>query len=131
MGLGRRAGLSGCPAGCLPSEEVDMLLQRCEGGVDAALQYAKNVAKYMKDLTGYLEKRMALGRRGPRGLWGGPAPHPCTHTAPRPPADMDFVKGLQKIMHNYRHSVMQEVGARGGMPRAAEGAGVRSPQATP
>lgn len=37
------------------------MLQRCEGGVDAALQYAKNISKYMKDLIGYLEKRTTLG----------------------------------------------------------------------
>uniref|UniRef100_A0A669Q341 Rho GTPase activating protein 45 n=1 Tax=Phasianus colchicus TaxID=9054 RepID=A0A669Q341_PHACC len=42
------------------AEEVDVMLQRCEGGVDAALQYAKNISKYMKDLIGYLEKRTAL-----------------------------------------------------------------------
>ncbi|XP_006764856.1 PREDICTED: minor histocompatibility protein HA-1 isoform X2 [Myotis davidii] len=71
-----------CDAGCLQPEEVDMLLQRCEGGVDVALHYAKNMAKYMKDLIGYLEKRTAL--------------------------EMDFAKGLQKIVHNCRQSVMQE-----------------------
>lgn len=48
------------------AEEVDVMLQRCEGGVDAALQYAKNISKYMKDLIGYLEKRTALGE-----TWGG------------------------------------------------------------
>ncbi|XP_023368390.1 rho GTPase-activating protein 45 isoform X3 [Otolemur garnettii] len=71
-----------CDMGCLPPEEVDLLLQRCEGGVDAALQYAKNMAKYMKDLIGYLEKRTTL--------------------------EMEFAKGLQKIVHNCRQSVMQE-----------------------
>ncbi|CAK6445718.1 unnamed protein product [Pipistrellus nathusii] len=71
-----------CDAGCLLPEEVDMLLQRCEGGVDVALNYAKNMAKYMKDIIGYLEKRSAL--------------------------EMDFAKGLQKIVHNCRQSVMQE-----------------------
>uniref|UniRef100_A0A287CX31 Rho GTPase-activating protein 45 n=1 Tax=Ictidomys tridecemlineatus TaxID=43179 RepID=A0A287CX31_ICTTR len=71
-----------CPTGCPPPEEVDVLLQRCEGGVDAALQYAKNMAKYMKDLIGYLEKRTAL--------------------------EMEFAKGLQKIVHNCRQSVMHE-----------------------
>lgn len=29
--------------------------------MDAALKYAKNMAKYMKDLISYLEKRTALG----------------------------------------------------------------------
>ncbi|XP_032990545.1 rho GTPase-activating protein 45 isoform X2 [Rhinolophus ferrumequinum] len=71
-----------CDAGCLLPEDVDKLLQRCEGGVDTALNYAKNMAKYMKDLIGYLEKRTAL--------------------------EMDFAKGLQKIVHNCRQSVMQE-----------------------
>lgn len=69
-------------AGCLPPEEVDVLLQRCEGGVDAALLYAKNMAKYMKDLIGYLEKRTVL--------------------------EIDFAKGLQKVVHSCRQSVMQE-----------------------
>uniref|UniRef100_A0A8C6E7D7 Rho GTPase activating protein 45 n=1 Tax=Moschus moschiferus TaxID=68415 RepID=A0A8C6E7D7_MOSMO len=83
-GLGRGgAWAEGClSAGCLSPEEVDTLLQRCEGGVDAALQYAKNMAKYMKDLIGYLEKRSTL--------------------------EMDFAKGLQKIVQNCRQSVMQE-----------------------
>lgn len=40
------------------------MLQRCEGGVDAALQYAKTISKYMKDLIGYLEKRTTLGEWG-------------------------------------------------------------------
>ena len=47
-----------------PAEEVDVMLQRCEGGVDAALQYAKTISKYMKDLIGYLEKRTTLGEWG-------------------------------------------------------------------
>ncbi|KAF6092283.1 Rho GTPase activating protein 45 [Phyllostomus discolor] len=71
-----------CETGCPLPEEVDMLLQRCEGGVDVALNYAKNMAKYMKDLIGYLEKRTVL--------------------------EMDFAKGLQKIVHNCRQSVTQE-----------------------
>ncbi|XP_054983156.1 rho GTPase-activating protein 45 isoform X1 [Sorex araneus] len=68
--------------GCPPPEEVDMLLQRCEGGVDAALQYSKSMAKYMKDLIGYLEKRTVL--------------------------EMEFAKGLQKIVQNCRQGITQE-----------------------
>ncbi|XP_045656157.1 rho GTPase-activating protein 45 isoform X2 [Ursus americanus] len=81
-GEGAAPSTDDCEAGCLAPEEVDMLLQRCEGGVDAALQYAKNMARYMKDLIGYLEKRTAL--------------------------EMDFAKGLQKIVHNCRQSFLQE-----------------------
>lgn len=43
------------------AEEVDMLLQRSEGGVDSALAYAKTISKYMKDLMSYVEKRTSLG----------------------------------------------------------------------
>ncbi|XP_006898071.1 PREDICTED: minor histocompatibility protein HA-1 [Elephantulus edwardii] len=68
--------------GCLPPEEVDMLLQRCEGGVDVALQYTKNMAKYMKDVITYLEKRIVL--------------------------ELEFSKGLQKLVHNCRQNVTQE-----------------------
>lgn len=42
-------------------EEVDVILQRSEGGVDSALLYAKTISKYMKDLMTYVEKRTSLG----------------------------------------------------------------------
>lgn len=42
-------------------EAADVILQRSEGGVDSALQYAKTIAKYMKDLISYVEKRTSLG----------------------------------------------------------------------
>ncbi|XP_063259296.1 rho GTPase-activating protein 45 isoform X2 [Prinia subflava] len=65
-----------------PAEEVDVMLQRCEGGVDAALQYAKTISKYMKDLIGYLEKRTTL--------------------------EMDFAKGLQKMANSCKQTISQE-----------------------
>ncbi|XP_036625374.1 rho GTPase-activating protein 45 isoform X2 [Trichosurus vulpecula] len=70
------------PYGCLSADDVDMVLQRCEGGVDVALQYAKNIAKYMKDLINYLEKRTTL--------------------------EMEFAKGLQKIVNSCRQTITQE-----------------------
>ncbi|XP_058138204.1 rho GTPase-activating protein 45 isoform X2 [Dasypus novemcinctus] len=79
---GEGPGMEDCDAGCPAPEEVDTLLQRCEGGVDAALRYAKDMAKYLKGLTAYLEKRTAL--------------------------ELEFGKGLQKIAHNCRQSVTQE-----------------------
>ncbi|XP_078412062.1 rho GTPase-activating protein 45-like isoform X1 [Cetorhinus maximus] len=69
-------------SGSLSAEEVDIILQRSEGGVEAALQYAKVVSKYMKDLISYLEKRTAL--------------------------EMDFAKGLTKLIHTCRHTITQE-----------------------
>lgn len=43
------------------AEEVDVILQRSEGGVDSALLYAKTISKYTKDLISYVEKRTSLG----------------------------------------------------------------------
>ncbi|XP_074161208.1 rho GTPase-activating protein 45 isoform X5 [Sminthopsis crassicaudata] len=70
------------PYGCLLADDVDVVLQRCEGGVDVALQYAKNIAKYMKDLIYYLEKRTML--------------------------EMEFAKGLQKIVNSCKQTITQE-----------------------
>ncbi|XP_051666873.1 rho GTPase-activating protein 45 isoform X3 [Manacus candei] len=64
------------------AEEVDVMLQRCEGGVDAALQYAKTISKYMKDLISYLEKRTTL--------------------------EMEFAKGLQKMANSCKQTMSQE-----------------------
>ncbi|XP_056368403.1 rho GTPase-activating protein 45 isoform X1 [Oenanthe melanoleuca] len=65
-----------------PAEEVDVMLQRCEGGVDAALQYTKTISKYMKDLIGYMEKRTVL--------------------------EMEFAKGLQKMANSCKQTISQE-----------------------
>lgn len=43
------------------------MLQRCEGGVDAALQYAKTISKYMKDLIAYMDKKTNQGEWGDSG----------------------------------------------------------------
>ncbi|XP_069072556.1 rho GTPase-activating protein 45 isoform X2 [Pleurodeles waltl] len=68
--------------GCPSAEEVDIMLQRSEGGVDAALHYSKSISKYMKDLIYYLEKRTTL--------------------------EMEFAKGLQKLVHTCRQTITQE-----------------------
>ncbi|RMC00948.1 hypothetical protein DUI87_22635 [Hirundo rustica rustica] len=65
-----------------PAEEVDVMLQRCEGGVDAALQYAKTISKYMKDLIGYLERRTTV--------------------------EIEFAKGLQKMANSCKQTISQE-----------------------
>ncbi|KAM9384185.1 rho GTPase-activating protein 45 isoform 2-T2 [Pholidichthys leucotaenia] len=60
-------------------EEVDVVLQRSEGGVDSALLYAKTISKYMKDLISYVEKRTSL--------------------------ETEFSKGLQRLYHSCKHSI--------------------------
>ncbi|KAM9832586.1 rho GTPase-activating protein 45 [Neosynchiropus ocellatus] len=60
-------------------EEVDMILQRSEGGVDSALLYAKTISKYMKDLISYVEKRTSL--------------------------EMEFSKGLQRLYQSCKHNI--------------------------
>ncbi|XP_033937540.1 rho GTPase-activating protein 45 isoform X1 [Pseudochaenichthys georgianus] len=61
------------------AEEVDVILQQSEGGVDSALLYAKTISKYMKDLISYVEKRTSL--------------------------EMEFSKGLQRLYHSCKHSI--------------------------
>ncbi|XP_048144035.1 rho GTPase-activating protein 45 isoform X1 [Corvus hawaiiensis] len=81
-GDGVPSGMDSYDTACPPAEEVDVMLQRCEGGVDAALQYAKTISKYMKDLIGYLEKRTTL--------------------------EMEFAKGLQKMANSCKQTISQE-----------------------
>lgn len=60
-------------------EEVDVILQRSEGGVDSALLYSKTISKYMKDLISYVEKRTSL--------------------------ETEFSKGLQRLYQSCKHSI--------------------------
>uniref|UniRef100_A0A672JZ04 Rho GTPase activating protein 45 n=1 Tax=Sinocyclocheilus grahami TaxID=75366 RepID=A0A672JZ04_SINGR len=62
--------------------EVDILLQRSEGGVDSALNYAKSIAKYMKDIINYVDKRIAL--------------------------ENEFSKGLQRLYQSCKQNIIQE-----------------------
>ncbi|XP_050951325.1 rho GTPase-activating protein 45 isoform X2 [Labeo rohita] len=65
----------------MSAEEVDIILQRSEGGVDSALTYAKTISKYMKDLIGYVEKKLAL--------------------------ELEFSKGLQRIYQSCKQTITQ------------------------
>uniref|UniRef100_A0AAY4EBK0 Rho GTPase activating protein 45b n=1 Tax=Denticeps clupeoides TaxID=299321 RepID=A0AAY4EBK0_9TELE len=69
-----------CDSG-ISAEEVDIILQRSEGGVDSALTYAKAISKYMKDLISYVEKRMAL--------------------------ELEFSKGLHRLYQSSKQSIAQ------------------------
>ncbi|MGH0155398.1 UNVERIFIED_CONTAM: hypothetical protein FKN15_059162 [Acipenser sinensis] len=68
--------------GFLSAEEVDIMLQRSEGGVSSALQYAKTISKYMKELLCYVEKRTSL--------------------------ELEFAKGLQKLYQSCKNTINQE-----------------------
>ncbi|KAJ3600089.1 hypothetical protein NHX12_034041 [Muraenolepis orangiensis] len=61
------------------AEEVNIILQHSEGGVDSALLYAKTISKYMKDLINYVEKRTSL--------------------------EMELSKGLQRLYQSCKHSI--------------------------
>ncbi|XP_058274279.1 rho GTPase-activating protein 45 isoform X3 [Hemibagrus wyckioides] len=67
---------------CMMSpEQVDILLQHSEGGVDSALGYAKAIAKYMKDIITYVDKRIVL--------------------------EMEFAKGIQRLYQSSKQSFTQ------------------------
>ncbi|XP_048844855.1 rho GTPase-activating protein 45-like isoform X2 [Brienomyrus brachyistius] len=72
---------SDLPDAALIAEEVDIILQHSEGGVESALTYAKSISKYMKDVINYVEKRIGL--------------------------EMEFSKGLQRLYHSCKHSLAQ------------------------
>ncbi|XP_061097329.1 LOW QUALITY PROTEIN: rho GTPase-activating protein 45-like [Conger conger] len=63
------------------AEEVDITLQRSEGGVDSALTYAKSISKYLKDVIGYVDKRIAL--------------------------EVEFAKGLHRLYQTSKQSIAQ------------------------
>ncbi|CAM4656781.1 hypothetical protein PO909_027343 [Leuciscus waleckii] len=65
----------------MSAEEVDIILQRSEGGVDSALTYAKTISKYMKDLISYVERKLAL--------------------------ELEFSKGLQRIYQSCKQTITQ------------------------
>ncbi|XP_059418957.1 rho GTPase-activating protein 45 [Carassius carassius] len=67
---------------CMSAQEVDILLQRSEGGVDSALNYAKSIAKYMKDIINYVDKRISL--------------------------ENEFSKGLQRLYQSCKQNIIQE-----------------------
>uniref|UniRef100_A0A8C6VT10 GEM interacting protein n=1 Tax=Naja naja TaxID=35670 RepID=A0A8C6VT10_NAJNA len=43
-------------------EEADEMLIKCEGGVEAALKYAKMWCKYIKELLNWIDKRITYGK---------------------------------------------------------------------
>ncbi|KAI5616543.1 rho GTPase-activating protein 45-like isoform X2 [Silurus asotus] len=65
----------------MSAEQVDILLQHSEGGVDSALAYAKAIAKYMKDIISYVDKRIIL--------------------------EMEFAKGIQRLYQSSKQGFAQ------------------------
>lgn len=45
------------------------MLIKCEGGIDAALEYAKMWCKYVKELLSWIEKRLSYGESVHRTSW--------------------------------------------------------------
>ncbi|NWR63172.1 GMIP protein, partial [Bucorvus abyssinicus] len=63
-------------------QEADELLIRCDGGIEAALEYAKLWCKYVKELLSWIEKRLSY--------------------------ETEFAKGLVKIAESGRNAVLQQ-----------------------
>ncbi|NXD88025.1 GMIP protein, partial [Halcyon senegalensis] len=54
--------------GDMTVQEADEMLIRCEGGIDAALEYAKMWCKYVKELLSWIEKRLSYESEFSKGL---------------------------------------------------------------
>uniref|UniRef100_A0A8B9ZRW7 GEM interacting protein n=1 Tax=Anas zonorhyncha TaxID=75864 RepID=A0A8B9ZRW7_9AVES len=63
-------------------EEADEMLIKCEGGIDAALEYAKMWCKYVKELLNWIEKRLSY--------------------------ETEFAKGIVKIAESGRNAILQQ-----------------------
>ncbi|NWS44872.1 GMIP protein, partial [Probosciger aterrimus] len=70
------------PQAELTAPEADEMLLRCEGGIDAALQYAKLWCKYVKELLSWMEKRLAY--------------------------ETEFAKGIVKIAESGQNAIFQQ-----------------------
>nr|XP_006130315.1 GEM-interacting protein [Pelodiscus sinensis] len=64
-------------------EEADEMLIKCEGGVDAALEYAKMWCKYIKELLSWIDKRLNY--------------------------EIEFAKSIVKIAESGRYAINQQV----------------------
>ncbi|XP_074021226.1 GEM-interacting protein [Numenius arquata] len=63
-------------------QEADEMLIKCEGGIEAALEYAKMWCKYVKELLSWIEKRLSY--------------------------ETEFAKGLVKIAEGGRNAIAQQ-----------------------
>ncbi|NWX12293.1 GMIP protein, partial [Aegotheles bennettii] len=63
-------------------QEVDEMLIKCEGGIDAALEYAKMWCRYVKELLSWIEKRLSY--------------------------EAEFAKGMVKIAESGRNAIYQQ-----------------------
>ncbi|XP_048786046.1 GEM-interacting protein [Lagopus muta] len=68
--------------GDLTVEEADEMLIKCQGGVDAALAYAKMWCKYVKELLSWIEKRLNY--------------------------ETEFAKGVVKIAESGRNAIIHQ-----------------------
>ncbi|KAM6229431.1 GEM-interacting protein isoform 2-T2 [Spheniscus humboldti] len=66
----------------LTVQEADEMLIKCEGGIDAALEYAKMWCKYVKELLSWIEKRLSY--------------------------ETEFAKGMVKIAESGRNAIFQQ-----------------------
>ncbi|KAM6307881.1 GEM-interacting protein [Podargus strigoides] len=63
-------------------QEADEMLIKCEGGIDAALEYAKMWCKYVKELLSWIDKRLSY--------------------------ETEFAKGMVKIAESGRNAISQQ-----------------------
>ncbi|XP_023677659.2 GEM-interacting protein isoform X1 [Paramormyrops kingsleyae] len=87
--------------GSSPAQHADLLLRRCEGGVDLALQYSKMWCRYAKELLSWMEKRFSLEQEFAKNVTkAAEAAKSCVSQQDSMPLQYIYIMVMERDMKN-------------------------------